>query len=410
MEITQDVQNKFIGAMVEIDYRNSFVYDENFEGKRFNKYVQKTKDYIYENYLKIVYPLEDENGISFVHNFDEQIINFFCTYYLTDTFEEHENTGYHSIFNCFNEYAVPDFDSTAIDGDFLEKFLMSAYKNEIKNETYSLGYIIESETRLACKEHIRRIVLKSDNIDETNYFLTLPQSVEDAILILDDILNRVKIDIEKLCKSQIVNEAIKSQTEGFFKGSIERLQKENNSLNQEIEKLNNIIQTKENDIKNLNTKLSTINEKNNEYIDILLSNIRKLERQNTKIKGKYERLLDKYKALKENSINDVEDIENDIVQEFNELDLNGKYLFIAYNDITFQNTILQTFTNATFSDTNANINSSSTDMVIVLTAHIDHSVYYGIKEQCKTKNIPLIHCNFSNVELIKELMFDAINR
>ena len=63
--------------------------------------------------------------------------------------------------------------------------------------------------------------------------------------------------------------------------------------------------------------------------------------------------------------------------------------------------------NAVFQDQNINI-TSSYDMVIVLTNHISHSSYYYVKEQCKNKGIPMIHSKYSNIELIKALIWNYI--
>ena len=44
-----------------------------------------------------------------------------------------------------------------------------------------------------------------------------------------------------------------------------------------------------------------------------------------------------------------------------------------------------------------------------MTTHIDHPTYYGIKADCKNNNIPLIHCNNANVDLIKDTIWNVIN-
>ncbi len=66
--------------------------------------------------------------------------------------------------------------------------------------------------------------------------------------------------------------------------------------------------------------------------------------------------------------------------------------------------IQKEFPNSTFIESNQNINADATDMVILMTKRVAHSVYHGIKKQCKDKNIPVLHCDKLNVKEIKGII------
>lgn len=394
--LTQENKNVF---ETELKYRTSFVDEEGFEGKRFDRYIEKTKKYILEEYLKIVYPsfFDTTNHSTPIVNLTDFIVKLFQVYYFH---EVDEKTEKQTLFSAIHKYAMPNLDIYTND-EILEKYLMNPYWS--KKGGLSLETIINDEIRKVCKEFIKHKILEKDNIDLSNYFLTLPSTTKDAIFIFDSVLNYVKVDIENFIKSNTTSDFLKLTRDEILK----TLDDENNNLNDTVKKLNDELSLKENNIKNLNSLISEKDTKKDDYEELLLEHISTLERQNIKIKEKYNKLLEKYENLKEKTIDTIEDEETFVT--FKELDFNEKFLFVASEDISFQQNILNIFPNASFCNSNININSANVYMVIVLTSHIDHSTYYGIKEQCKNKSIPLIHCKFSNIELIKELIWNYIN-
>jgi hypothetical protein len=129
-----------------------------------------------------------------------------------------------------------------------------------------------------------------------------------------------------------------------------------------------------------------------------------LTRQNQKLKEKYRKLLFKKNVQQFELVNKIDEP----IKHINDLDANGKYIFIGFDKNGFQEQVLKHLPQAKFQDTNADIHSS-TDMVVMLTKHITHPTCLGVKEQCKNKGIPLVYCKHSNIDLIKELMWNHMN-
>lgn len=382
----------------ECQYRDSFVFDEDFKGKRFQRYVEKMKNFIYDKYVSITY--EDVTKGLRSQDLKEFIIIFFMTYYLYEPEKgEFESDG--MLFECLHNYAYP------IRRDIFDKTILTSYLcNPHIDAPFSFGKIIDKEIENVCMDYIRMRCMEMENVDESNYFLTLPENHVHAMFLLDRILDLIKIDIDNFCSSTQAKEMRKIMKQKTVKSLCET----NKELVETIDNLKEEMAEKDNKINILNGKLKNEKpvKKDNEELSLLSEQNDALARQNDKLKEKYNQLLSKYETLKEKTNNKITDAEKQ-EEEIKELDKNGKYLFICYEDVTFKRVILDEFPNASFCDSSININASSTDLVIVLTEHINHSAYYAAKEQCKSKNIPLIHCRFSNLELIKELMWNQMN-
>ena len=393
-KFSHSIKKENIPIITEKKYRNSFVFSEGFTGKRFKRYIEKVKNFIFNEYISIVY--EEIVKETNIDNLVDFIIIFFQNFYLGE-WEDEEING--TLFESIHNYAYP-----MIPSDYEKKVLTNYLGLPHYNSNLSFENIVNTEIEKVCKDFIRFRCSEMDNIDESNYFLTLPEDIIYAILLFDQIINYIKVDVDNICfssDSKELRKILKQKTVKVLRDSneefsnrIEELEKELAENKRTIEILNNRIKSKSTE-KNNNTEL--IKEQNSALI-----------RQNDKIKEKYNQLLHKYEELKVKTSEIIIDSEI-LKEEMKELDINGKYLFICYEDVTFKRVILDEFPNSDFCDSNININASSVDLVIVLTEHINHSTYYAMKEQCKSKNIPLVHCRFSNLELIKELMWNTLN-
>lgn len=382
-------------SLMECEYRDSFVFDEDFTGKRFQRYVNKIKNFIYDKYINIVY--EDIANTLSSKNLVEFIIEFFQNYYLTD-YEDDDMDG--MLFDCFYEYCHPT-EKDDLDEQSLFNYLLMPHMDA----PLSFEDIINKEIEKVCKDYIRFRCIEMKEVDESNYFQTLPENPGYAMVLFDRIVNYIKIDIDNFCSQKRAKEMRKI----LKQKTVKTLADENNELSDRIEELEKEVVENKKTINILNSKLkhSSLPKKSNE-IQLLSEQNEALVRQNDKLKEKYNQLLNKYEALKEKNKEKITEREKQ-EEELKELNKDGKYLFISYEDVTFKRAVLDEFPNSDFCDSNININASSVDLVVVLTEHINHSTYYAIKEQCKQKNIPLVHCRFSNLELIKELMWNTLN-
>jgi len=157
-------------------------------------------------------------------------------------------------------------------------------------------------------------------------------------------------------------------------------------------------------IDNLNAVLNKKESKKSNKDEDYQKKIHELEKQVKKMEQKYGDLEEKYLRLKEHK----EDAKEEMVAEtIVEIDTNANYLFLCYDDVTFFGAIKKAFPNASFSNDNTTV-KNTIDYVVALTNHVDHSAYYGVKQQCDTRNIPFIHCPYTNVELIKDTIADFI--
>ena len=387
---------QFTVMNVDMYYRNSFVDDKDFENKRFNRYVEKAKKYIEDQYLKVLYP---HCFNSKVYTMNDFIISLFRAYYFT---EERNAIIKPPFFEAFHEYSVKMTELFDMDSDLVAGYLMADY--EPKYKEFSLHTVVEDEIKKVCKEFIKqRSIEMVDDVDESNYFITLPNSTQDAIWIFDKIINYVFIDIEHMC---VMGDTYISVMEN---GLRDEADKKIDALDDENTNLKATIASKDDEITKLKGQIRALQEsaKPDDYAESLLERIFSQDRQITKLMDKYNGLLSKYEKLKETAHVDIKDDESLI--PLKEPDRNGKYLFIAHEKASFQNNVLEMFPNAVFATSNENVHAGSVDMVVIITSHITHPVYYGMKQQCKEKNIPFVHCPFTNVELIKGCMMDCLN-
>ena len=383
--ILHDVTNKFI---------NNFVDNEKFMNKRFDRYVNKTKESIL-GYCKTVYAhffvkQDDKFQIS---NLNDFTIAFFQTIYSEDILENKKEHDFKTILDTINIYAVPALEYNIDNGEFMASILLEPDK--------TLYDTIDTEICATCKDFIKIKSIRDMSINENNYFLTIPEQPQDILEFLHILFNRVYIDLERILKSEVTSAFLSTVNDEVVKeldNSLLEEQEKNQEYEVKIKELEQqVIQLKDQLSKTDNIIKDSLKESTEHKLTLI--------RQNEKLKNKYNTLLNKYKNLKYEE-NDIVEIEE---EEYKEVDLDAKYLFVLSEDATFKNVISKTFKNATFASDNSVINPSKVDMVIVITTHISHSIYYGVKKQCKNKNIPLLHCEFSNIELIKDIIWNYIN-
>ena len=151
------------------------------------------------------------------------------------------------------------------------------------------------------------------------------------------------------------------------------------------------------------------NEEDNEaekaaYEELLNRNF-ELSRKEAKTKRLYNSLLEKHKNLLD-LLGEPEMEEKPLTEsETKSLDMNGRYIFVAdERRTTFVSNITKMFPNAEVTQGAMDFSAEAIDMVVFMTEMIHHSAYEKIKNICKAKNIPNIHCPFKNPEMIKSLM------
>lgn len=377
-------------------YDKSFVFDDNFEDKRFFRYVDKVKQFIF-NELKTSYGKkmteEDKNSKIPAINLTEFIIDFFAGYYmLEDDFIHNKKTIYSNIHNYYIENNSDTDELLELKDNFFSQKKISLLED-----------MIEYETKSACKQFIRLKSAELGNIDKSNYFLTQPKTTIEALTIFKMIIDWVYIDLERffIDNNKVSSNDCKDINLNEYKSKIEELEKQ-------IEEERKNSSDKSFKIKYLEEKIEKRENKENSDLQRVIENNFELQRKFDKLTRKYNSLAEKYNTLKEQF--DEENIEI-VEKEVSLIELNpyGKYLFVLSEESSFMDVIVDAFPNVEFCFENKNISKKGYDMVVCITSHIDHSTYLGIKAQCKTNNIPFVHCKHSNIPLIRQLMSERLN-
>lgn len=389
------------------DLPDSKITQETFSGKRFERYVEKTQQSVLDVYVSQKYKRQISHAMVLkspsqgypVKSLTDFIVSLFQSYHhpLIEQFSE-EN---HVIYTSLRQYACPNPD-LQINKDFLQTYVLNTFSD------YN-GFVsmVEEEIRLSC---MKLIIMKSElnhDIDNTNYFITIPKTLEECALFFIDVINGVHLSLEHLFSSNTA----KAMTEFVSDEATREIYNDLEKMKNDVNLLHELVDEKDETISSLKRKISSLEKqlkeqsthKQVQHYEIMEHNFQ-LSRQNQKLKEKYQRLLHKKLNIENKEQIDI----NESIETINDLDLNGKYLFIGFDKNGFQEQILKHLPYARFQDTNADIHSR-TDMVVMLTKHITHPTCLGVKEQCKNKGIPLVYCKHSNVELIKDLMWNHIN-
>lgn len=432
------MNKEFSKIVKEIDFQNNFLkevfgnIDIDYNSKRFNKYIKKLEDNLFV-YLTSFNPCPFVPNDKKVKDLEELVFDIINTYFYAINLKiNNQKEGYSplemanlkNICSMFNLYF---FDSDDLMFEiFLNNFNWGVYQDLITNYKVNKGAwnfndIYKQALVTTSKNNIKRkageffISKETTPIDGQNYFLTLPSKPMDYINIFTDILNLIKVDIIMLCNKSLISNCKNFSENNFINKLNQQMQEKQEEIEQYYnetmknlreEALNEFSELQEeyklmvdelNNLDSLKNKLSI----NTEVISNQNDTIKKLMKENNKLKEKYNNLVSK--------INISEELQEK-KEVCKEIDINLNYVFLASEDITFKDGILNVFPNSKIiSNNKANLNPNNIDYVIVLTNHIGHAEYYGVKEQCKNKNIPFLHCPFDNIQMIKELIYENIN-
>ena len=255
---------------------------------------------------------------------------------------------------------------------------------------------------------LRFIKLKSckPNINLDNYVtFTKFETDDEMLLFLFDLYALCKADAESVFSKILAIYSCKDMVKDAYEHiessrqkADENLRKAFTSLEQaddEINELNSTINSQASEIAGLKKSKKDLEKNYLSQIADLTKQIKDLNKDKQDLQDKYDD-LNSYTSLIENeNIDDNEDVE---------IDTSKHYIFVSskgtenYSTIR---TIQETFPNSIVKFGNFNVPADSTDAVIFLTFYLEHSIYYDLKNQCKGKNIPIIHCSKRDITDIK---------
>ena len=300
--------------------------------------------------------------------------------------------------------------------DYLNNKRVTSDEGEI-----SFHEVFEHEFNAVCKSYLQREIMRDGSINEDNFMRTVPR-IDDpkAQIVLHEFMTglipRLQYNI-----FQVVSEESNLDFE-LAKKTSQRIKSERDDYRKKLKTTERQLQKKEEDIKERDMRISLLSSKlisaekadnvdkliKERTEDIAYEN-KSLSRQNRKLQSAYSDITAKYQRLKarvaKSGSVEVEEDE----EEIREVDLNARYLFVIGTEVTYRNAIKETFPNAEFVSKAVNLVGTKYDMVITLTSCVDHHYYLAIKKQCKDHSIPFAHCPYSNLDMIKTVIWNVLN-
>lgn len=303
--------------------------------------------------------------------------------------------------------------------------LYDFFKNDtvtINEEETNYNKIFEKSLTLACNNHLKKELMRDEELNSDNFLTSLSnRGAASAQAIAVDVFSTLTQCIQAaifhlILQSSSVEKSLSQKNTQRIMGERDSYKKELHNAGKEIQKKNREIVKKDAEIKRLSDKLKS---KKTTFVDVekvvkektegIAEENRSLYRQNKKLQTYYSALRSKYERLKSEMGNSVIDIEEDEREEMKEVDVNARYLFLLYDNIGCRQNIKEAFPNAEFTSKVVPLSSHIYDMVVSLTECIDHSNYLAMKKQCKIHGVPFAHSPYSNIDMIKTVIWNVIN-
>lgn len=265
-------------------------------------------------------------------------------------------------------------------------------------------------------DYIHERISMDSTINEDNYVTYLkPTDKTDLLPLLIDVNDAVVTEAEGIFAEMCIP-AVNSKASKILKENrkilernesevIDKCQKaldEANNSTKKLETENKALQDKVAQLEKVNRDLAK-EDKNTIYE--LNKEIKSLKKQLEEANAKYDE-SNEYFSLVEQALNEPqEDDDADV-----EIDTTKRYIFVSSKSrdgYALNNNLLKEFPNSEIKYGTFNVQANSTDLVVVLTSYVKHCTYYGIKEQCRSKGVPMIHCYKRSVNSIKRTIAEA---
>lgn len=328
--------------------------------------------------------------------------------------------------NDANEFGLLHRAAEKAVGDYIKNFIISLCFKRVmedrcftrENEEYPFGErdkflasIEEASTDIPEKKYNIFNIKKYINETSADFLL---QGILSATIIIfmkylaqDDYLEKEKSKLKKEYKESD-NMCV------IHKDELEKLQKKNAELEQDIDKKQEkILELTEkygalpDDIQDENKKLKKENSDYRKEVYALKKQIESLQAEKEASENPAQVL-----AQPEEEIEFLDEVEEEIVSVSNpqtvpEYIYTKKYIFLCTRDEIalrlekkFPNSIVSTDYDI------REVNAGTLDGVICLVRDISHPNYFKFKQKCKNMNIPFIDCNCKNTERIAQEIYN----
>lgn len=251
-----------------------------------------------------------------------------------------------------------------------------------------------------CKREIRNLVLDDDEIEEVfvGYGNSLELTYNDIDRCLSEIMTLFWFENYAINLQKFLDEYYKNFSFDIHEKYYEELRKANAGLTEELSQCKKKLQQyADADSERKRKENKEAKKADRQYIEKIASLEKKLEEYEIEMAHQKEVLsdMDTYISLIEtgNNLNDATE-ETDISKIYN-----NNILFVGGLPEMISR-LKAVFSTATFVDNETMAVPQKTDLIVLLTGHMNHVLYYKYIGLARDKGIKVTYCNGSNIESI----------
>jgi len=382
------------------------IANDDFKSKRFYKYLNKIDKLLIENLYNTSNLDEKINiyniGINVVmHKLTSLLLS--SGLYFNADIEPYKPHNY----GIYNVITVPNDSKLFFSKEYTNvlNYTANLCENYIFNDTFSyelLSLAKQSFEKIIIDRlkhiHIINLVTKNDDSLINNY-TTREISKMDLNFILEAYANDLFVSIEYWIIEQVIN-----NRQVMSRSQLEEIQQQIGVVleaNKELTEELNIMKKKEKQFSPLLDRyrqeaLNGTSKQQKMYNEHLAEKNREIKALNKQIQA----LKDKLTELSSNEV--LDDTFNNILEdEIYECDTKLPYVFVmAEWSKDFENNLLEEFDNSVIMHASDKL-PINTKLVIFVTSHLKHNMYYKMKSVCTNCGVPYIHCASTNLDIIK---------
>lgn len=382
------------------------IANDDFKSKRFYKYLNKIDKLLIENLYNTSNLDEKINiyniGINVVMHKLTSLLLSSGLYFNADIepYKPHE-------YGIYNVITVPNDSKLFFSKEYTNvlNYTANLCENYLFNDTFSyelLSLAKQSFEKVIIDRlkhiHITNLVTKNDDSLINNY-TTREISKMDLNFILEAYANDLFVSIEYWIIEQVIN-----NRQVMSRSQLEEIQQQIGVVldaNKELTEELNAMKKKEKQFSPLLDRyrqeaLNGTSKQQKMYNEHLAEKNREIKALNKQIQA----LKDKLAELSPNEV--LDDTFNNILEdEIYECDTKLPYVFVmAEWSKDFENNLLEEFDNSVIMHASDKL-PLNTKLVIFVTSHLKHNMYYKMKSVCTNCGVPYIHCASTNLDIIK---------
>ena len=264
-----------------------------------------------------------------------------------------------------------------------------------------------------------------EGADYKQYVRThLLQNKDELATFIMNFYNNFKHKItSKACEKLVAKYyALNTESNNDLKQKISDYRKNENKYVKEIERLKKKSSKLEADYKELSEGFSVkidsavknaLKEQSND-VSLLRKSLKNSEDEVKKLTVKCEEMKKQIDSAKEASKNDNEEsVESSSISLSSYMKIrNLRIVFVRSKfseNFAIFNELTKAFPNAKYVDTISNdYNVNSVDCVVMMVRCIKHYAYYKAKDSAKINDVPVVHCNYNNLDMVAKTILEAV--